>query len=131
MNQQCPDCGAKIGQPHKDDCDLQRCSVCGEQRITCDCDGHDPSETAWTGEWPKPAFLGVAVLARLDHQRPFSIDNCIWRTAVSNEEALRGREIYVGADFRDRLLELERQGWVDLPEGTREKLDAYVKGSPA
>jgi len=50
--QNCHDCGAKPGKPHKDGCDTERCSVCGRQRIQCDCKGHDKAFARWTGIWP-------------------------------------------------------------------------------
>ena len=40
----CPDCGAGIGSPHVDDCDVER--------ITGGCEDHEPMESEWTGEWP-------------------------------------------------------------------------------
>jgi hypothetical protein len=48
----CHDCNAEPGRVHDDGCDVERCSVCGGQRIQCGCAGHDPGFARWTGFWP-------------------------------------------------------------------------------
>lgn len=132
LQQTCPDCGTQIGRPHHTNCDIERCSQCGQQWISCQCQEHDELKSMWTGEWPvqqaKPSFIGVAVLARRDHTRPISTDNCIWRTALSYEEARLGHEVFVGEELRNRFLELERQGVIEIPEKGRMMLDELVSG---
>ena len=48
----CPDCGTKPGELHHDSCDVERCSHCGDQRLSCDCEEHDKYFSRWTGIWP-------------------------------------------------------------------------------
>ncbi len=58
----CYDCDAKPGQAHKEGCGVERCSVCGGQHLQCDCEGHDPLFSRWTGLWPGEAeaeILGI------------------------------------------------------------------------
>lgn len=60
MSRKCPDCGVSPGDPHDDGCDVARCTNCGTQAISCDCDRDDPvisgmPRDRWTGEWPGDA----------------------------------------------------------------------------
>lgn len=51
----CPSCGVEPCTPHRPGCEVERCSVCGLQRCQCDCHGHDPQFSRWTGIWPGEA----------------------------------------------------------------------------
>jgi len=58
----CPDCAAKPGEVHSPNCDVERCSVCGRQKLGCSCEDHDPAFAHWTGIWPGEAeakLLGI------------------------------------------------------------------------
>lgn len=49
---QCPDCAVEVGCTHREGCDVERCTVCGEQRMCCECEEHMPEHAIWTGLWP-------------------------------------------------------------------------------
>ena len=37
-NNRCFDCGAPLNTYHHEGCDIERCPICGEQYISCECD---------------------------------------------------------------------------------------------
>lgn len=46
----CPDCGVSPNKKHTGSCDVARCTVCGGQLLSCDCEKGKPD--IWTGLWP-------------------------------------------------------------------------------
>lgn len=49
----CPDCRATVGSVHKEGCDVERCPLCGGQRISCDClEKKRTVALPWSGYWP-------------------------------------------------------------------------------
>jgi hypothetical protein len=61
----CHDCGAQPGEVHKDNCDVERCSVCGNQYIQCGCPEHDRAFARWTGLWP--GYAEMLALGKVSH----------------------------------------------------------------
>jgi hypothetical protein len=48
-----PDCGARIGERHRDGCDIERCPHCGWSALGCSLfDPNDARRQAWNGKWP-------------------------------------------------------------------------------
>ncbi len=46
---QCHDCGVTVGQIHHGNCDVEECSICGEQFLSCDCDTEYEKAATITG----------------------------------------------------------------------------------
>jgi hypothetical protein len=47
----CPDCGAPVGEGHRDGCDVERCPHCGWAALGCaHFHGDDPRRQVWTGQ---------------------------------------------------------------------------------
>jgi hypothetical protein len=87
----CPDCGAAIGELHRDGCDVEPCPHCGWQAFGCaHFDRSDPRRRVWNGKWP-----GEEDCERLDFfingdqdfpdlNRLFT--DCVWNTDAQRWE---------------------------------------------
>ena len=82
----CFDCAAAPGERHDEGCAVARCTVCGFQRIACDCEGGQP--TVWTGRYPglaeveKYGYSDLNDLAARAHQGLMIWDSATeqWKT---------------------------------------------------
>ena len=93
----CHDCNAKPGEPHKDGCDTEVCSVCGGQRIQCEpweCVDHDKVFARWSGIWPGKAeaeYMGLTLNDMHKYRKEFFIKpklvNCKDETIVGIQVA--------------------------------------------
>jgi excisionase family DNA binding protein len=88
----CPDCGVCPGQVHQDGCDVERCSVCGQQRLGCECVEHDKVFSRWTGIWPgfaEAQYLGLD-LNTFDYKysRFFFIKPADGKTVIAGKQYL-------------------------------------------
>lgn len=89
MSDKCPDCGVDPGQEHQGGCDVERCSVCKGQWISCGHEGHDPAQAKWTGEWPGVSECrerGFYCVERHDARHP--IGGCFWPCTKNHPGAI-------------------------------------------
>ena len=49
LEERCPDCSAGLGETHAPDCDVPRCTACGQQRLLCGCRWQEIEPERWIG----------------------------------------------------------------------------------
>ena len=98
----CPDCGTPVKEHYKPDCDVERCTACGQQKFTCDCEsGH----TVWTGVWTQAELTGEQI-ARQDFA-----DGCIQSLLEQLAGNVLKEEVELLGEIRDVISDaFDRRG---------------------
>lgn len=113
----CPDCLAAPGQPHGEGCDVERCSVCGLQRLCCGgCAAHDPAFARWTGLWP-----GSAEAAALGTDL-----NSFYRLGLHKVFFIKPASEDEGSD----ALPIPPPEWADGPKPGDNRRETHLIGEP-
>ena len=71
----CPKCGALPGCQHKEGCTVERCSVCGKNKVLCQCEDHDKAFARWTGYLPGEFECKMLSLTTIDQTTLDQIPN--------------------------------------------------------
>lgn len=113
MMESCPDCGVNAGEPHQTECDVERCSTCGTQRITCDCENHNPLQAVWTGRLPIPKNIPASLQLAKDKRLVIRPRQCFYNSfqAILHCGEYRNAIYVEGIAVLDGL-ELEH-GWLE------------------
>jgi len=73
----CPDCGVKVHQTHLRGCDIERCTKCGTQRISCLCKVKGKNREVWSGIFPgvKECYEQKLICIVGDNQWTFDLNS--------------------------------------------------------
>ena len=84
----CRDCGARIGKPHENGCDVARCTICGGQDLSCNCGKKKRPMEIWDGVWPgvRTAYQEKLVCHGPDGVPIFDLNEVAARNAARREE---------------------------------------------
>lgn len=99
-DKRCHDCDVAPGGTHHWGCDVERCSVCRGQMLSCGCssDDHDPNKAKWRGQWPGTRecevrgwysrFMNRSTGKLVDYSQPFEDwhGQCYWEQCSADAE---------------------------------------------
>lgn len=98
----CPDCGTTAGQLYTPDCDVARCTACGQQRLTCGCKS---ARSVWTGEWLETPRTYNSYVLTLRREQALAAD--ARKRSRAGLEKWIGQVVKVGFDTDDEQVTME------------------------